>query len=142
MNINTTNSTRIVEEQRAAVAAMVEDFDYLLASFARFMGFARKSPEMEIFEAYLYCLREKIPKGTCLPVVGVALSALIGNAQGMEHHLMNASENESKGALLAELIQNKAEGLKNAAEWLSNESKTWRKSISTSEAEKLLSELF
>jgi len=142
MNTNTVNSTKTVEDQKVAFATMAEDFDYLLASFARFMGFARKSTEMKIFEAYLFCLREKMSKGTCLPVVSVALSALIGNAQGMEHALSNAPNDESKAVLLAEYIHNKTEGLLNASEWISYESKTWSDPITKADAERLLSELF
>ncbi|MEI7792024.1 MAG: hypothetical protein WCI57_00895 [Candidatus Berkelbacteria bacterium] len=142
MNTNTVNSTKTVEDRKVAFAAMAEDFDYLLASFARFMGFARKSSEMKLFEAYLFCLREKMSKGICFPVVSVALSALIGNAQNMEHALSNASNDESRAALLAEFIHNKTEGLLNASEWLSNESKTWSDPITKADAENLLSELF
>lgn len=142
MNINTANSAKTAEETKAAFEIMVEDYEYLLASYARFMGFSRANGQVKTLDVYLFCLLRKIPKGTCLPVVSVALSALIENAQVLEHELSKASKNESKATLLSELTQNKVEGLRTTAEWLSNESKTWRKSITNSEAENLLSDLF
>lgn len=142
MTINSSSSTQTVEEIKAAYAATIEDFECFLASFAHFMGFARTSIEMKVFEAYLFCLRQKMPRGTCLPAVSVALSVLIGNAQGMDHQLTKISDPETKRSLLSEMIANRAEGLRNAAEWLSNESKTWSDPITNAYAEQLLSGLF
>ena len=142
MKNDNVGSTQIVEEQKAAFAAMIEDFESLLGGFARFMGFGRASTEMKVFEVYLFCLREKMPVGTCLPAVSVAIAALIGDAQGMEAALSHAPDNESRATLLAELIHNRTEGLLLASEWLSNESKTWAEPITNADAERLLSELY
>jgi len=142
MKNNNVESMQTVEEQKVFFVAMIEDFESLLDGFAHFMGFGRASTEMKIFEVYLFCLREKMPIGTCLPAVSVAIAALIGNAQGMEAALSHAPDDESRSSLLAEIIHNRTEGLLLASEWLSNESKTWAEPITNADAERLLSELY